>query len=223
MTKARARTLAVLVFVALAGIGCSSGADSHSDTGTKSSPNPTAPPGGFHLTVDGTPSSDTIAVSGKTDLPEGTAISISAARAFRAEGANSPQDAELGHASTNVHNGGFSLTLPISDEILLTGIDLPGYAIETVSPAIALCATVRTGKDLDGQFEQADDDVRARIGDNGEALKHSPGASEFGSATDSPSTEIEMMKLVTYAPPVGAIRAQQGSQPAVGTLEDFCV
>lgn len=218
----RAVTLAAALVVASA---CSDSGDSdRPTTSTAAESSATAPEGGYRLDLEATIAGETADVEGTTNLPTGTVVTVGAARSFRGEGEADSQTSSLGSTDVNVMNGGFSVELPLDDESLLVplGPDSAGVVIDIVSPVVLVCAQVLTGKGVDGLPRQPVAEVSAALGDNGEQLARSPGASVFGENTDSPSTRLNVEVAVDSPPPLSAIEAAQGVPAAVGSVTTSC-
>lgn len=185
----------------------------------------TAPEGGFTLDIEGELDGETLTVVGSTDLPDRTEITVSAQRAFLNLDSeeDNPRAASAGMVRVTVEDGGFLARLSVNESLLLVGIDLPGEEIAVVSDVLTVCAVVETGVDvLSGEPRQPDPDVRAVLGENGEALEGSAGTKVFGAATESPSIWLEVAIEVPADPPVSAIEADQGFTPEVRRVPGFC-
>lgn len=180
----------------------------------------------YEIAVEARFEDDTLEVSGSTNLPPGTIVTISVSRAFlnpdsdadnpRAANAAEPGNVEVG-------DGSFTSKLTVDEEDLLVGLDLPGEQIDRIADALTVCATIQTGKDFDGTDRQPRASVRELLGPNGEHLADHPAARVFGKLTDTPSHWLEVSTHVDVPPPVRKIRQRQGSSPEITTIDGFCL
>jgi hypothetical protein len=206
-------------------LGACGGNDKSVATTTRLRPRPatsvTTPRRIFEVTLRTTATPVGARVEGTTNLPNGTALVVSAQRAFLASDETEAREAHLAGAPARVANGAFSADLAFDNAILLVGVDESAHH-QKVSPVADICAEVRTGRDFDGNEYQTKD-VRAIIGDRGEALKDSPSATVFGSKTATPAYFLQVRVELNYPPPIEEYRAAQGTPPAVEHLDGFCV
>lgn len=187
---------------------------------------PQPPEGGYSIEFEAhTSEPDQIDVSGTTDLPDGTEVSVVAARMLLNPGGDptNPRGANLASETAIVDSGAYKATLTLDDTHLLVGLDSPGESIEVVSPNVTVCSIVMTGTDFEDQSRQPNSSVRDAIGDNGEALEGSDGAYIFGSATDTPSVWLEVLSEIEQGSPEEEIVQEQGSIPLVEPIDGFCL
>ena len=175
--------------------------------------------------------SNTILVSGRTNLPDGAVVSVNASQAFRFKRESDTRASRVAGANVTVEDGKFVTTLgPLDYGDITVGLergvgDSEYGPIALVDNAVTVCAVLPTGEDLDGVPHQPDDAVQEALGPFGENLKSSPQAEEFGSLTPTPSYWLEVLRRVRGAAPgvIAAIATAQGSTPAPGRLSGFCL
>ena len=175
--------------------------------------------------------SNTILVTGKTNLPDGALVSIEATQAFRFKRESDIRASSVAAANATVENGMFVTTVGPLDYGDITvglepGVGDPDYGpIALVDNAVTVCAQLQTGEDYNGVPRQTDDAVQEALGPSGENLKSSPQATEFGSSTPTPAYWLEVLSRVRGAAPsvIAAIATAQGSKPATGRLSGFCL
>lgn len=182
------------------------------------------PEGSFTLDIGAAISDSTLTVTGSTNLPDNTTVKVSAQRAFLNPNSaeDNPRASSAGITRVPVEDGAFEATIVLDESSLAVGTDIPEHKIAVVSDVLTVCAVIETGFDLSGEPRQPDPDVRAAVGDHGEALKDSPHAKIFGEATDSPSTWLEVSTEEFAPPPIRDISEAQGSTPNVRTIDGFC-
>ena len=163
-----------------------------------------------------------LTVAGRTNLPDGTRIELTATRPFVNKGETEPRAARVSTVQLEVNDGAFTAATAIDETEVATFADRQ-FPVATVSANVHVCATVYTGQDFDGNDRQ-DSDVADVIGEAGEELATSPLAQEFGGATDTPSTMLELAKSIPAEPGdlTLLLREKQGSAPRVAALEGFC-
>lgn len=191
-----------------------------------------ARPKRYVLHVQASPASaQSIAVRGRTNLPDGTVVSVSASQAFRFMREGDIRASLVGSSSATVENGKFTTKLgPLDYGDLTVGLDygtgdLEYGPVAVIDNAVTVCAEVQAGEDFDGVPRQPSADVRSAIGPNGEKLKNSPQADIFGELSSTPSYWLEVIARVN----IGASRLTselvdvQGSAPSMKRLAGFCL
>jgi hypothetical protein len=181
----------------------------------------------LHATSEGTRA---IRAEGRTNLPDGALLTLSASRAFRYAHEKDVRAVHAAGKTVTVSGGAFSTVVKPDEGTLLAGLaadkDDPAFGpIATIDNAVTVCAEFRTGKDLlEDKPEQPQASVRDAVGESGEQLKTSPQAKVFGSLTPTPATWLEVeRRLVMKSPLLGRIVRVQGRQPVSTRLEGFCV
>ena len=154
----------------------------------------------FEVTLEAEGEANQINVSGITNLPDGTQVTFTAARAFRGVGLTEVQAANVGRGLTTVSDGAFGEVLTLGLGYLLLALDDPSGHIEILDNDVTVCAQVQTGTSYDGEPRQPNADIRTVLGVHGEALSSSPQAKLFGSATPTPSTWLEVEMAVVLSP-----------------------
>ncbi|MEZ5178515.1 MAG: hypothetical protein R2746_09610 [Acidimicrobiales bacterium] len=161
-------------------------------------------------------------VARHANLPEGTQLEVSATRSFSDGRGHAAQGVVVGHESTEVAIGMWAATISI-DHGELTGLSGgAGAAIETVSPVIAMCAEVRTGRDSIDDDYQWDDEARVALGPHGKNLARSEGAVVVDGKTGTPATWLRAQRDVEMPPPLDEIAHIQGTRPRVAPIDTFC-
>jgi hypothetical protein len=186
-------------------------------------------PASFHIDVTASVARSHIEVSGTTNLPDGTVLTLNAERDFK-----QTQDAErtdfLGlngptTATVPVEAGHFSGQLSSQEHSLaaITQGD-PGGPVATVDPDADVCVVLYTGRDdaTNGPWKQ-NPQVRADLGTYGSFLRGSPGVGTFGALTPHPSLDMLATTRVPDDPSavVSALAAEQ-STPQVAPLPNIC-
>lgn len=213
--------------VALAGCGGSS-----PTTTTTTAPKVVHRPTTFHLTISASLVGGQIRVTGTTNLPDGSRVTIGAWRAFK-QTHDAVRVANFGRKLADedtavVHTGRFHGALPAVEKILPTVAipGDPGGPIAKVDSDATVCAQFTTGRDVvsNGPWAQPDPAVRAEVGSFGKYLHESPHVQVFGSLTKYPSLYIEAVRRLPV--PAGsvaaAVRQKQSMAPAVSPLPGFC-
>jgi hypothetical protein len=205
------------------------------DNGRTTSPT-TAPastePTMYVMSLDASESSTkTISVRGRTNVPDGAVVVVSASLAFRFMREDDVRASRVAGRSTTVKDGAFATTLgPFDYGDITVGLedglgDLEYGPITLVDTAVTVCAELQTGEDFDGVPRQPDASVRDAVGPFGEDLRSSPQAVEFGSLTSTPSYWLEVTERVQGGVPgvLNAIAEAQGSAPTRALLNGFCL
>jgi hypothetical protein len=156
-------------------------------------PTPYVRPASFFINVTSAVAGSHIQVGGRTNLPDGTVLTINAERAFKQThddervdflGLNGPTNANI-----SVDNGRFSGVLSSLEHNLAPAFKGdPGGPVATIDPDADVCVVLYTGRgtSINGPFVQPAQ-VRADIGTYGNFLRGSPGVGTFGSLTRRPS------------------------------------
>jgi glucose/arabinose dehydrogenase len=186
----------------------------------------TAAPSHLPFTLDFEASADataTMTVTGSSNLPNGALLNISVARPFLNEGEEDIRESTAGSVAISLVDGRFNASIPTDESDLLIGVDSQ-FPIALVGDSLTVCVTFQTGADQDGQARQTDPLVVQAVGPNGESLADSPHLQVFGSATANPANWLEVFKMVpSRSLLISRIATQQGSRPAEGSLEGFCL
>jgi hypothetical protein len=193
----RLTLLSTVGAVALAGCGGSS-----PTTTTMIAPKVAHRPTTFHLTISASLVGGQIRVSGTTNLPDGSRVTIGAWRAFKQTHYAvrvSNFGRELADEDTAVVlRGRFNGAVPAVEKILPTVAipGDPGGPIAKVDSDATVCAQFMTGRDLvsNGPWAQPDPAVRAEVGSFGKYLHGSPHVQVFGSLTKYPSLYIDAVR-----------------------------
>jgi hypothetical protein len=170
-----------------------------------------------------------IRAEGRTNLPDGAVLSLSASRAFRNAHEHDVRAVNAAEDSATVSGGAFSAVLKLNEGTLLVGLDVdksdPSMGpIATIDSAVTVCADFETGKNLDDKPRQPDADVRDTVGEFGERLRGSPQVTVFGSATPTPANWLEVKRrVVLQSPLLGRIERVQGRRPRLARLAGFCL
>jgi hypothetical protein len=212
---------AIVAVAALGLIGC----------GGKKSTSATAPLVPYTIRFHATPEgARAIRAEGRTNLPDGALLTLSASRAFRYAHEKDVRAVHAAGDSVTVSGGAFSTVLKLDEGTLVVGLDVDKNdptmgPIATIDTAVTVCAEFRTGKDLlEDKPEQPRASVREVVGESGERLKTSPQAKVFGSATPNPATWLEVeRRLVMKSPLLDRIVSVQGRRPVSTRLAGFCV
>ena len=206
---------------ALSGCGSSSSTSSES-TGR--------PPAVYRMTINASSAGTHIAISGTTNLPDGSRVLLSAWRAFR-QLHGDVRVADVGGLGaavrTVVNSGRFSGTIPmVKDTLDPLGLLPEQGPVAVIDPDVTACAEFQTGRDTfgNGSWYQPDAAVRAEVGSFGERLRDSPHVQVFGSLTKRPSL---FLNVSTNAPVptstvVQQIRTLQSQAAAIAPLAGFC-
>jgi len=171
-----------------------------------------------------------IRAEGRTKLPDGAVLSLSASRAFRYAHEHDVRAVHAAGDTVTVSGGAFSAVLKLDEGTLVVGLDVdkddPAIGpIATIDNAVTVCAEFRTGKDLlEDKPEQPSASVRDAVGESGERLEGSPQVTVFGSATPTPSNALEIeRRLAMKSPVLDRIIRVQGKRPVSTRLAGFCL
>lgn len=210
--------------------GCGGAGDKVSPTTTAAAP--TKPNVRYTIRLSATViAPQTVRVTGTTNLPDGTAVSVGASQAFRFERESEIRASHVAGGSATVENGAFATTLgPLDYGDILVGLE-PGVGdsefgpVAVIDDAVTVCGEVQTGKDFDGVQRQPNPDVRNAIGPDGEMLKDSPQAEVFGAATSTPSHWLEVVARIKIGAPklIAELANAQGTPPTASRLAGFCL
>jgi hypothetical protein len=211
--------------LALAVAGCSGGDETQSTT-TATQESVT-----YLMSFTATPRGSSMLVRGRTNLPDGAVVSVSASQAFRFKRESDARASRVAGANAKVEDGKFVTMIgPLDYGDVTVGLergvgDADYGPVTLVDNAVTVCAVLPTGEDDDGVARQPDEAVQEALGRFGENLKSSPQATKFGSLTPTPSYQLQVVKRVRGAAPrvLAAIATAQGSTPAPRRLSGFCV
>jgi hypothetical protein len=172
-----------------------------------------------------------LSVRGRTNLPDGAIISLSAGQALRFSKEHQIRESQVAHAKTvTVRNGTFSASMgPLDYGDITVGLqkgvgDSIYGPIVVVDDAVTVCAEFQTGTDLNGKPLQPDSAVADVVGANGENLKNSPQKTVFGSLTPNPSNWLQALSRVRVGikNAAAAVASAQGARPTLRRLHGFC-
>jgi hypothetical protein len=169
-------------------------------------------------------------VHGKTNLPDGAIINLSAGQAFRFRSEHEIRESQVAHPKTvTVREGTFSANMgPLDYGDITVGLQKGGDPdfgpIVVIDNAVTVCGQFQTGKDLDGKPRQPDSAVTDAVGANGENLKNSPQKTVFGSLTPHPSNWLQALSRVRVGVENAAasVARAQGAAPKLMRLHGFC-
>jgi len=127
-----------------------------------------------------------VEVSGKTNLPDGAVIEISAVRIFTFLGETDTRSglAGRGFSLTPVSSGKFNVNIKLDDKKFLEDIKISGEKIQ-LEPNIGVEVVFNPKQNQNANVIKA-------IGENGEFLESSPNKEVFGSKTDNPYNTLEV-------------------------------
>ena len=188
----------------------------------------TSPDVPFEITPEAEGQGNQINVSGATNLPDGTQVTLTASRAFRGVGRTVVQAANVGRGLTTVSDGSFAAVLSLGLGPYFSASTNPQAIYKYLDNDVTVCAEVQTGTSYEGDPRQPSADIRAVLGVHGEALTTSPQAMSFGSSTPTPSTWLEVEMTVALSPDeTGHLEsvneAQSPTQAKLGDLQGHCV